>query len=1163
MGLIKSNERELSGKIAQWFTEEIARGGYPFKSASNEPGIEIENSTTYFGDIVIWESDESRIAYTLIELKNPFSKIENLERFRKKAVGLKVKLAYTWNFQQLQAYKVENNKLIIQDTDSCSILTNIDDWLRGDVQVQIKVYIRKICEELLTISQVGRFTKFKPDKFYFVHFLRGIVNKLIPVYELFIKDEHRKKENRDVINKYVIEQGISYPSDDEFYYLIACQSVYGFVTKIIFYLTIRRYFKDLPEIQNEDYTLGDSLNLAFAAARDKDWQAVFVDGPIDQLGLPNSATPIIEELLADLKIYNFGDLPEDVIGELFEDLIEPKHRHSLGKYFTKEDLVDFIIGTIVNDYSKVYADPTCGSGTFLIRLYSRLKYLRPHLKHEEILSRIWGIDIGKFPAELSTINLFRQNSSNFENFPRVIHEDIFHLFPGQEFEFPPPTSGQKYLKVKIPLPSFAGLVGNFPFIRQELIEKKVKGYKNFLTKVLAQDYLFSYPDLFIIKNRQIRLSTEEIKDKSKPEVLKFIENAVDKKHIELKLSGQADIYTYIFLHSACLLEPDGSMAIITSNSWLDVSYGSILKQFLLDHFKIKMIVASWAEPWFEDAAVNTIFTVVEKCPNKEERDKNNVRFVKVKRTLAEMIPFPDLQLESLKRWQKIDGLVRVIETSDSSAKPVTEQIKGFENDDFRIRLVSQKFLTSEITKDPDLAKWGKYLRAPDVYFELIEKLKDKLVPLKTLADVRFGIKTGINDFFYLTPVKGETETYRNSRNWQGKIEPEYLRKVIKSPKESDSIRIDPEKLKNVLFVCTKSKEELRKEGHYLALGYIDWGEKQKTSENISWPEVSSVKARNQWWSLSNVNEPDLILSCGIRNSYKFFSNENSKCLIDKRLYEVYTENEFVLPLLNSSIIQIQIESDTRVLGDGFIDLTVYEVENLLIPKNEYLNKKVIKAFRSLESRKIKDIQSEYKSEDRKKFDKEIYDSIGLDTNKTLPMVYQGIRTIVEERLNQQKIRTKKQKQRIEFSFEDVKRSVISECIGSQPKKFPESFYTPTKIGQFYENLEFETINTRGTSVKSEYFLGNYTLTDSDKQVIYETDSPVKVSFIKKLAVTGVFQIRVPKDTTVLSSIIENYQNYSASLKEILLTNANQKLHNWNEAEKMVSEILIEYNFEEI
>ena len=67
----------------------------------------------------------------------------------------------------------------------------------------------------------------------------------------------------------------------------------------------------------------------------------------------------------------------------------PEKRHRLGQYFTREDLVDLIIGTVVDDAEKYYADPTCGSGTFLIRLYSRLKYLNPKLKHEDILEKIW------------------------------------------------------------------------------------------------------------------------------------------------------------------------------------------------------------------------------------------------------------------------------------------------------------------------------------------------------------------------------------------------------------------------------------------------------------------------------------------------------------------------------------------------------------------------------------------------------------------------------------------------------------------------------------------------------------------------------------------------------------------------------------------------------
>ena len=50
-------------------------------------------------------------------------------------------------------------------------------------------------------------------------------------------------------------------------------------------------------------------------------------------------------------------------------------------------------------------------------------------------------------------------------------------------------------------------------------------------------------------------------------------------------------------------------------------------------------------------------------------------------------------------------------------------------------------------------KWGKYLRAPDIYWTILDKGKDKLVRLGDVAEVRFGIKTGANEFFYLDDRK--------------------------------------------------------------------------------------------------------------------------------------------------------------------------------------------------------------------------------------------------------------------------------------------------------------------------------------------------------------------------------------------------------------------------
>ena len=71
-------------------------------------------------------------------------------------------------------------------------------------------------------------------------------------------------------------------------------------------------------------------------------------------------------------------------------------------------------------------------------------------------------------------------------------------------------------------------------------------------------------------------------------------------------------------------------------------------------------------------------------------------------------------------------------------------------------------------------KWGgKYLRAPDIYWTILEKGKDKLVRLGDVAEVRFGIKTGANEFFYLDADA--------VRIWG--IEEEFLKPVIFSLRE--------------------------------------------------------------------------------------------------------------------------------------------------------------------------------------------------------------------------------------------------------------------------------------------------------------------------------------------------------------------------------------------
>ncbi len=1156
-----SNERELVSKLTEWFNEHITRNKFPYKEATNESPAKYD-SKTYFGDIVLWVNREAYQAFSYIEIKPPFAAKENLETLRKKAVSYGIKYCFTWDFQNLNAYELKGNKLFLLTSEGTPIMNDVNDWLRGDVQATIKKYINSICEEIIHLNETGKFRKFIPDKIYFVNYIRETVDKLVPQFEKHYADISRDKSKRSRIIAYGKEQGIAYNDPGEYPRLIARQSVYNLVTKIIFYLTIRRYFDELPDLYiNEEPNLERLLKIAFAKAQEKDWQAVFEESEIEKFGIPKSSYKDLLDFFSEMKVYHFGELPEDVIGELFEEIIDPEKRHSLGQYFTNENLIDFILGFVVNKEQAFYADPTCGSGTFLIRVYDRLKHLSKKISHNDLLDKIWGFDIAKFPAELATINLFKQKISNLQNFPRVRRTDIFGVNKGDEFDFPPPTASKTFNKIRKRVPEFDAIVGNFPFIRQELIEKEKKGYKLELTKVLAHDYFLTYPKLFITTDVK-QGNIDELKKYSKEKFVKEINRYVENGNIQLKLSGQADIYTYIFIHTATLLAENGQFGIITSNSWLDVSYGSVLKEFFLDNFKVKAVIASWAEPWFDDAAVNTVVTILEKESDKKERNKNITRFVKLKKKFTELIPYQDLNLESIKRWNIIDHLVELIENAESNPKveEVAENISSVDVEQMRIRLVKQSFLEKEIMEKGELAKWGKYLRAPDVYFELIDKCKEKLIPLKDIAEVRFGIKSGINEFFYLEIIDIEEKVdgcvyCKNARGWEGFIEEKYLHAVIKSPKESESITIDPAKLKSKIFICNESKAKLRKNGDKYALRYIDWGENQRTEDNILWIDVPSVQGRIHWYGIIEKDPARILLQMINNDRFVAFDNQ-SKVQVDHNLFEWMIEEEYYEAAklyLNSSFFSLIREVNSRVnLGDGASKTEGVDWNNLmLVPKKELVIKFSKKV---LFERKVRSIYEEVKQKDRNELDVKIVEALGLDSKYYLPKIYYGLCEIVKERLELPKMRKKRQKEEVKFAFSKVKEDVIADCLPDGIRKFPQDFYTKGN----YEELEYETHSTNGKPLTIDSFFNRYQMKTGEGETIIELDSEAKAEFAELLSRHSTYQLKIPSKEKIVEQILKNYKTYISELKDQLEANAKEKLHDWALAEKMAKEILEEF-----
>ena len=265
------------------------------------------------------------------------------------------------------------------------------------------------------------------------------------------------------------------------------------------------------------------------------------------------------------------------------------------------------------------------------------------------------------------------------------------------------------------------VIGNPPYVRQESIadpnlprERVTTENKKVYKAKLARSVYQAFPRFFRYK-RERDITPDN--------------PAAAVSH---KLDAKSDLYIYFYFHGLSLLNPQGAFCFITSNSWLDVGYGKDLQAFTLKYCHIKQIIDNEARRSFASADVNTVICLFS-APNEKRESglEQMARFVMFK------IPFEGV----------LDAIIfeEVNETNERRTTP-----------EHRIFPISQGELLKGGSDDAAPRgkytgdKWGgKYLRAPDIYWTILEKGQDKLVRLGDVAEVRFGIKTGANEFFFL------------------------------------------------------------------------------------------------------------------------------------------------------------------------------------------------------------------------------------------------------------------------------------------------------------------------------------------------------------------------------------------------------------------------------
>jgi hypothetical protein len=414
MSEIRSNELEFMSRLASWLNEFLQSGSFPFKEVTSNTSIKTGESKTRFPDIQIWLNRERGEGFAGWELKTPITPADDpdlLENAAEKARALKANYFVTWNMRDAVIWRTPHDGEKV--SAECRFKTypclhrvqRPDDLWVASIKELLKSRARDILHDLSTIHRDGHLHLIDIDTVYFVNRLAEAVNTLKPSFrDALIKEEGENPAFRKGLEIWAVKQGIAAHNKIEaFYDQVTRQKLYRLFAKIIFYLTLTRFNFNIPKLDIRDISyekLLSRLDEYFEAARNVDYQAVFEEDFIDRAPFPKDGAEALSNFVDDLNRFNFSRMPHDVVGNVFERLIPPEERHTLGQYFTNENLVDLIIAFCVRTKHSTVLDPTCGTGTFLIRAYDRLNNFG--LKdHTELLSRIWGIDVAHFPAELA------------------------------------------------------------------------------------------------------------------------------------------------------------------------------------------------------------------------------------------------------------------------------------------------------------------------------------------------------------------------------------------------------------------------------------------------------------------------------------------------------------------------------------------------------------------------------------------------------------------------------------------------------------------------------------------------------------------------------------------------------------------------------------------
>lgn len=367
---------------------------------------------------------------------------------------------------------------------------------------------------------------------------------------------------------------------------------------------------------------------------------------------------------------------------------------------------------------------------------------------------------------------------------------------------------------------------------------------------------------------------------------------------EEELSRLSDLYVYFLLYALPKLKPGGRLAVITAESWLNVSYGQVLKEYLLNNFDIDCLL-SLDRRVFNDAQVKPVMLLASK--KTDQIGKDMVRFFRVKNGLP---------------IKNISDFV------------MPSQEGGVEHQDVLIQSVKQSDIAGS-------HPWGTHFKLPGIFEELSNH--PLMTPISSLALTRVGLQTLAKEFFVLSSAQVISTG----------IEAHYIKPLAQSSRYVKTPVLTPgTEPEFYIFYCNDERAALANTN---ALQYIISGESKevpvrgKKTKVMGYHNKDRIQraSRRYWYDLATSLERRGIAKILIpRLIYRDFSVLwNQASFIPGELYiefiplplsNIETELEVYLAILTSSVTEIMLRAFAQVYGGGTYNINPGQIKKVPI-----------------------------------------------------------------------------------------------------------------------------------------------------------------------------------------------------------------------------------------